>query len=548
MGLLSKAWNVVDPFLPDEQVTGLLGRLGGGRPASQQDVTGYRPPQAAPQAPMRQGPGIGRYIEGFVQGRLPGQVNDQFRAKQGAQKLHEIIDQTVSDPRERMVAHLNPMEWAKQNATRYGYHGVSGGDQALFGDPSAGGSVHTAPKFGVDDGRGYSLGPGGMTSLGELAPSYADETARKNADANAAGYTLGAGGRRYDNQNNLVAEAPFAPRLEQVDPEKDLYQIGGPQGGQTTAPRISAPQALAQLFPKATVTSAARTPADQERLKREGKTPATNSYHLRGQALDLKPPAGMSTADFAQAIKDSGIPLQELIDEGDHVHVAWADGGPAAPDGPQLLRKGNPQAKPGWRPATPQEKASVGIPQDVPAQISPEGKVEPISGGAAGLKQVPPKIASGYTGNVAAMKQIDQAIAAIRANPGSVGFLRMAPDAINQRVDKPGIAARAQLTNIGSLKMHERSGAAVTAAETPRLLPFIPQVSDTPDAAIKKLEQLKHQYQGENDAMEVAYSDGYRPLNKAEAAPAAGLPPEGVTVTQGGKRYRNQGGKMVEVR
>lgn len=111
MGLLSKAWNAVDPFLPDEQIMGLLGRLGGG---------GQRmaapPPQvpqgsvdqrldallAAPRQPPQQqrgGPSKFDYVADFlVRGMTPNQVRGESQradmANLSAQmKLKQFVEQ-----------------------------------------------------------------------------------------------------------------------------------------------------------------------------------------------------------------------------------------------------------------------------------------------------------------------------------------------------------------------------------------------------------------------------------------------------------------------
>ena len=99
----------------------------------------------------------------------------------------------------------------------------------------------------------------------------------------------------------------------------------------------------------------------------------------------------------------------------------------------------------------------------------------------------------------------------VNALPGS--------ELVRQYTDKPeAIDARAAVSNIGSLKLHDRSGAAVTISEFPRLAPFIPKVSDSPVAAARKLENLKAEYQRMQDEW-----SGKTPAKKAEKpATAAG--------------------------
>lgn len=96
---------------------------------------------------------------------------------------------------------------------------------------------------------------------------------------------------------------------------------------------------------------------------------------------------------------------------------------------------------------------------------------------------------------------IKDALSELAVHPKAVGgLLRTFADIVplfgtamekaDQRIDPEGINARASLANIGSLVIHDRSGAAVTVSEFPRLAPFIPQRGDTYDAVVKKLTKL----------------------------------------------------------
>jgi hypothetical protein len=114
-----------------------------------------------------------------------------------------------------------------------------------------------------------------------------------------------------------------------------------------------------------------------------------------------------------------------------------------------------------------------------------------------GLKQpvIPAAIQSAYVGNKTALEKINSALAMVEKKPNAFGLKNMAGDAIMQRLDADGVDARAMISDIASLKIHDRSGAAVTAAEMPRLKPFIPNTTDT-DATIKtKLNNFKKEYE-----------------------------------------------------
>jgi hypothetical protein len=66
------------------------------------------------------------------------------------------------------------------------------------------------------------------------------------------------------------------------------------------------------------------------------------------------------------------------------------------------------------------------------------------------------------------------------------------------------VAAQAAIANIGSLVIHDRSGAAVTISEFPRLVPFIPLKGDSPAVVQEKLGQLKQQITRLVEEMEAA--------------------------------------------
>lgn len=129
---------------------------------------------------------------------------------------------------------------------------------------------------------------------------------------------------------------------------------------------------------------------------------------------------------------------------------------------------------------------TVGKPLDVTPKM-------PSNTGAAAIQG---KVAT----NRVQLSVIADALKELNAHPDAIGVKRglgeMVPilggvqDAANQRLDPGGVAARAQIANIGSLKMHDRSGAAVTISEFPRLKPFIPSAADTPEAARVKLQKL----------------------------------------------------------
>jgi len=151
------------------------------------------------------------------------------------------------------------------------------------------------------------------------------------------------------------------------------------------------------------------------------------------------------------------------------------------------------------------------------------------------LKPIPANINTAISTNDQTLKSIDEAIRLIKANPDAVGWKGYAPNKILNETNPEGVDARAAISNIGSLKLHERTGAAVTASEFPRLAPFIPLATDDAATVVKKLTQMRNIAQGEQQNLTETYTreQGYRPSpilkSKPASAPAAAgvAPPPG---------------------
>lgn len=141
------------------------------------------------------------------------------------------------------------------------------------------------------------------------------------------------------------------------------------------------------------------------------------------------------------------------------------------------------------------------------------------------LKDLPATMSKSLMENNAALLKIDSALAAIEAYPDALGVKNYLGDTVRQRSDPNGIKARALVADIGSLKVHDRSGAAVTASETPRLKPFIPSATDDAATVKQKLELFQKEYQAIEDDIRGTYSreQGYKspPQRPKKAVPVA---------------------------
>jgi hypothetical protein len=103
-----------------------------------------------------------------------------------------------------------------------------------------------------------------------------------------------------------------APATTKAGPQGTPWDFSFPAatGGTPTAaaPKLTAKDVILTLVPGATVTSTDRTKTDQERLRKQGYAPATNSQHLRqGKAVDFVPPKGSDPAALVQQLTAAGM-------------------------------------------------------------------------------------------------------------------------------------------------------------------------------------------------------------------------------------------------
>ncbi len=197
------------------------------------------------------------------------------------------------------------------------------------------------------------------------------------------------------------------------------------------------------------------------------------------------------------------------------------------------------------------------------------GDLQPIPGGpgdkAQTLRPLPSSAASGLLENRRNARRAVDALALLNGEtlPGGVqgdkeatGLKGYLPNQLLNRLDPNGVDTRAAIADLGSMVINDRSGAAVTAAEFPRLAPFIPSEKDDPDTARKKLQNFARNYGAlVNDTEEFYRAGGYnvpgeqepQPANRpaatqAQPAQPAGAPQAGQVV----RGYRFLGGDPAD--
>jgi hypothetical protein len=164
------------------------------------------------------------------------------------------------------------------------------------------------------------------------------------------------------------------------------------------------------------------------------------------------------------------------------------------------------------------------------------GTSRPVTGADGGqlgpkLKDVPAPIQKAMFDNATNLRRAELALSLVegksvgeaKGDTSATGLKGYLPNQVLNRVDPAGVDARAAIADLGSLVIHDRSGAAVTAAEFPRLAPFIPSEKDDAATVKKKLKRFVQVYRDELDSMQGAYGSdsGYRvPKGGSQPAPS----------------------------
>jgi hypothetical protein len=181
-------------------------------------------------------------------------------------------------------------------------------------------------------------------------------------------------------------------------------------------------------------------------------------------------------------------------------------------------RQPAPVATPAPAPATDtvpnplQQQVSAPAPAAAPPAQAPAAPNQPtIATIQSKVKPIPEKIQAGMLENVNAIRKVDETIAAITKTPSATGFgvgalNAVAPNAVTNFAFPEGTEARALISEIGSMKIHDRAGASQTAGEMENLKPFIPKMSDSDDEIRIKLKAFRNEYMNMLNDTASAYS------------------------------------------
>lgn len=178
---------------------------------------------------------------------------------------------------------------------------------------------------------------------------------------------------------------------------------------------------------------------------------------------------------------------------------------PGGPNDPETMRreaeaKRAPQQPPAGYQPSPSGSGLAAIPGGPadPEVLTRNAEAKRI----AAEKAIPQTVTKGMQENVNSLKQLDRVEAELTKHEGSVGGVGSTAASIipgvgslqNRFGDPEGTQLRALIADIGSMKIHDRSGAAVTASEFPRLKPFIPTIGDDAKTIRAKLANFRAEY------------------------------------------------------
>ena len=198
------------------------------------------------------------------------------------------------------------------------------------------------------------------------------------------------------------------------------------------------------------------------------------------------------------------------------------------------------------RPPVPSEPLERVVGKDGNATLVPRSKavgMEPYTVRDTPAKALPSALSTKYLENIQNLRKAERAAALLdgnsvsgmtgdveaTGNKGLLSNLGVIGDKVLNAFDPKGVDTRAAIGDLGSMVIHDRSGAAVTAAEFPRLRPFIPLASDSPEVARKKVKRFVQEYKAEVEAQKEFFTaSGYKvpELGNPKSAPApSDVPP-----------------------
>lgn len=138
----------------------------------------------------------------------------------------------------------------------------------------------------------------------------------------------------------------------------------------------------------------------------------------------------------------------------------------------------------------------------------------------AAAKPVPASLRKAVAVNNQTISSIDEAIKQIEAHPDVLhrwdSFL---PEIARKFTESPeDVGVRAPVADVGSLQIHDRTGANMNIREEPRLAPFVPDIRDKSPNALIKLKRLRTRLVEMNDGIQSDNGGSVDAVTDAERA------------------------------
>ena len=140
------------------------------------------------------------------------------------------------------------------------------------------------------------------------------------------------------------------------------------------------------------------------------------------------------------------------------------------------------------------------------------------------------KFQTALNDNKLALKQVSDLKKAIQENPKALGLIvgsfakgketsqKIANELISS--DPNAIKTRAGVSKLRGTTMHDMAGTAQTLQEQRNLAPFLPDLTDSPETALAKLDQLEKELQREQNSFNVMGQDlGYFDIEEQDVDP-----------------------------
>lgn len=118
------------------------------------------------------------------------------------------------------------------------------------------------------------------------------------------------------------AKAPEYRTVRNSDGTDAIVEVGGRPGAVVAPPAgsVDVVSIIQDVLPGVKPNSGLREP-DQN----ASAGGARNSYHLRGQAIDVPRQPGKTVNELRDEFRARGLDVREALDEGDHWHFAWGN-------------------------------------------------------------------------------------------------------------------------------------------------------------------------------------------------------------------------------